>query len=446
MSVTVRFAPSPTGNLHIGNTRTALLNWLFARKKGGQLLLRLDDTDVSRSTEAFASGIQEDLAWLGVTHDVFDRQSDGVKRYAIAAEKLKASGHLYACFETAAELDRKRKRQLLRGLPPVYDREGLSLTAAGRKAFEDEGRKAHWRFKLDPVEVTWGDLVRGAQSVDCGSLSDPVLVREDGTYLYTLPSVVDDIHHAVTHVVRGEDHVANTAPQIQLFEALGATPPSFAHHSLLVNAEGGRLSKREGAMSLRDFRQAGFEAMAVASYAAIIGTSDPVEPHQTMDDLVEGFGFSKLSRSPARFDDGDLKLVNARLLHTRDFEDVEGELEAQGVGGGVLFWNTVRGNLELLADAKTWWDIANGDVDPVIGDEAEYCATAADMLPPEPWDATTWGAWTTALAQATKRKGRTLFAPLRFALTGQGRGPELAAFLPFIGRAAAQNRLLGKRG
>ncbi len=445
MSVTVRFAPSPTGRLHIGNTRTALINWLFARKQGGRFLLRLDDTDTKRSTKAFAEAIQRDLAWLGLDHDLFDRQSERVARYDAIAESLKADGRLYACYETAEELERKRKRQLLRGLPPVYDREGLNLGDSDRAALEGQGRRAHWRFKLQPVNVAWNDLVRGLQSVDCTSLSDPVLVREDGSYLYTLPSVVDDIDHGISNVIRGEDHVANTAPQIQLFEALGASPPEFAHHSLLVNVDGGRLSKRDGAMSLGDLAEAGFEAMAVASYAATIGTSDPIEPHQTMGSLVAQFDFSKLSRSPARFDAEELALVNARLLHGRSHEAVAGELERLGVGGGEGFWLAVRGNLEILADARAWWDVARGPVEPVIGDEVEYCATAAGLLPPEPWDGSTWTRWTTSVSEATKRKGRALFAPLRFALTGQGRGPELAVFLPFIGRDRAEARLNGRR-
>ena len=446
MSVIVRFAPSPTGRLHAGNTRTALLNWLFARKMGGRFLLRLDDTDLERSTEEFADGIQTDLAWLGVTHDLFDRQSARVERYEEIAQTLKDSGRLYSCYETADELERKRKRQLLRGLPPVYDREGLSLSDADKKKFEEEGRNPHWRFKLDPVNVVWDDLVRGSQSVDCASLSDPVLIRGDGSFLYTLPSVIDDADHQVTHVVRGEDHVANTAPQIQLFEALGFAAPQFAHHSLLVNADGGRLSKRDGAMSLEDFRKNGFEALAVASYAATIGTSDPVEPHQSMDALVARFDFAKLSRAPARFDPEELALVNARLLHGREFSDVADKLADLGVGEGEAFWLAVRGNLEYLADARSWWDIANADIDPVTTEEEEYCALAAEHLPPEPWDGTTWASWTGELSEIAKRKGRKLFAPLRFALTGQGRGPELAAFLPFIGRQRALARLNGRRG
>lgn len=444
MSVIVRFAPSPTGRLHIGNARTALLNWLFARKAGGKLLLRLDDTDTERSTEAFAEGIRADLAWLGLAHDLFDRQSTRAARYEAIAEKLKGEGRLYACYESPDELDRKRKRQLLRGMPPVYDREGLGLTDAQKATFEEEGRRPHWRFKLVQQNVVWNDAVRGLQSVDCASLSDPVLIREDRTYLYTLPSVVDDIDHGITHVIRGEDHVANTAPQIQLFEALSQPVPEFGHHSLLVNAGGGRLSKREGALSIADFREAGLEPMAVNSLAATIGTSDPVEPRQSLDELVLLFDLAKLSRAPARFDAEELTALNAKVLHGRSYPAVAGGLAELGVGGGQGFWHAVRGNLETLADAKSWWDIAEGPIAPVIGEEAEYLALAAELLPPEPWDGSTWGHWTGALAEASKRKGRTLFQPLRLALTGEARGPELGPFLIFIGRTRALERLGGR--
>lgn len=445
MTVVVRFAPSPTGRLHIGNARTALLNWLFARREGGKFLLRLDDTDTERSTEAFAQGIRDDLDWLGLAPDMSDRQSARSERYAQAADVLKAAGRLYACYETAEELERKRKRQLLRGQPPVYDREGLSLADEQRDAYRAEGRRPHWRFRLVRQSVVWNDLVRGLQSVDCASLSDPVLIRGDGSYLYTLPSVVDDVDHAVTHVIRGEDHVANTATQIQLFEAIGGgAVPEFAHHSLLVGADGGRLSKREGALSLADFREEGLEAMAVASLAATIGTSGPVEPHQSLDDLVGLFDFGKLSRAPARFDPDDLRALNARLLHDRPYAAVAGRLAAHGVGGGQDFWHAVRGNVAILADARHWWNVAQGPVEPQVHDEAEYLSVAASLLPPDPWDGTTWGTWTTAVAEQTRRKGRLLYQPLRLALTGEPKGPGLGPFLPFVGRDKALARLAGQ--
>jgi glutamyl-tRNA synthetase len=334
MSVTVRFAPSPTGRIHAGNIRTAMFNYLFARRAGGRLIFRLDDTDTERSTEAFARGIEEDLHWLGVEWAEKVRQSGRFGRYAEAVEKLKASGRLYPAYETSEELELKRKRQLARGKPPVYDRAALQLTDEDRARLEAEGRKPHWRFKLEQRDVVWDDLVRGRQHVDAVSLSDPVLVRADGTYLYTMPSVVDDIDLGITHVIRGEDHVTNTAPQIQLFEALGAAPPAFGHHNLLVGADGAALSKRDRTLSIAALREEGIEALAVASYSALIGTSDPVAPHASLDELARGFDFAKLSRAPARFDPHELRLLNAKLLHMLPFSAVAERLGAMGIGGG----------------------------------------------------------------------------------------------------------------
>jgi glutamyl-tRNA synthetase len=443
MSATVRFAPSPTGQLHAGNIRTALFNFLFARKTGGRFILRLDDTDKERSTEEFADGIREDLAWLGLEWTKEMRQSDRFALYDAAVERLKASGRLYPSYETSEELELKRKRQLARGKPPVYDRAALKLTAEDRAKLEAKGRKPHWRFKLESRDVIWDDLVRGRQHVDAASLSDPVLVREDGTYLYTLPSVVDDIDLGITQVIRGEDHVANTAPQIQLFEALGAAPPAFGHHNLLVGADGQALSKRDRTLSVAAVREEGIEALAVASYSALIGTSDPVAPHASLDGLVRGFDFAKLSRAPARFDPNELRLLNAKLLHMLPFGAAAERLAEMGVGGGEDFWEAVRSNLAVLADAKLWWQAVNGPIEPVMIDAA-LCGQAAALLPPEPWDGETWGQWSEAVKRATGAKGKALFAPLRLALTGREHGPELKLLLPLIGRARALARLEGK--
>lgn len=443
MSVTVRFAPSPTGRLHAGNIRTALFNFLFARKTGGRLLLRLDDTDAERSTEEFAEGIREDLAWLGLDWAKEVRQSDRHALYAAAVEKLKGIGRLYPAYETPEELELKRKRQLARGRPPVYDRAALKLAAEERARLEAEGRKPHWRFLLESRDVVWDDLVRGRQHVDAASLSDPVLVREDGTYLYTLPSVVDDIDLGITHVIRGEDHVANTAPQIQLFEALGAAPPAFGHHNLLVGVDGHALSKRDRALSIAALREEGIEALAVGSYAAIIGTSESVAPHASLDELVQSFDFAKLSRAPARFDPHELRLLNARLLHMLPFSAVAVRLRAMGVAGGEGFWDSVRGNLALLADARLWWQVVNGSIEPVITDPS-LCAQAAVLLPLEPWDGSTWEKFAAEVKQATGAKGKALFQPLRLALTGREHGPELKHLLPLIGRSRAVARLEGK--
>jgi glutamyl-tRNA synthetase len=452
MTVTVRFAPSPTGLIHIGNVRTALLNWLFARKQGGRFLLRLDDTDRVRSTEAFAAAIKTDLTWLGLTWDDTFRQSDRSARYEAAAAQLKQSGRLYACYETEDELDRRRKRQQARGLPPLYDRAALKLTTQERAALEAQGIQPHWRFRLAntgsggeriiSTPVVWDDLVRGTQTVDAGSLSDPVLIRADGSFLYTFTSVVDDIDTAITHVVRGEDHVTNTGVQIQLFEALGGRVPAFAHFSLLVDKDGSALSKRLGSLSVAGLREDGLEAMAICSHAALIGTSDPVVAYTSMAPLISGFDFTKLSRSPSRFDSDELAAVNAKLLHALPYAHVSGRLATMGVTGGETFWTIVRGNLGKLDDAAAWWAIVTGDIRPTIDDPA-FASAAAGVLPPEPWDTTTWSTWTNAVKAKTGAKGRALFHPLRLALTGRDTGPEMAALLPLIGRARTLARLQG---
>jgi glutamyl-tRNA synthetase len=453
MSVSVRFAPSPTGRLHVGNVRTAILNWLFARRNGGTFWLRLDDTDVQRSTEEFADGIRRDLDWLGLAWDREGRQSARTERYDAAAELLKNSGRLYACYETEDELDRKRKRQLARGLPPIYDRASLKLDAAERAKLEAEGRRPHWRFRLAnseedlsplPTIVSWNDLIRGDQTVDVGSLSDPVVIRADGTFLYTFTSVVDDAELGITHVIRGEDHVTNTGVQVQLFEALGREPPAFGHHSLLVGADGQALSKRLGALSVAGLREAGIEPMALASYTALVGTSDAIEAHADLGGLAELFAFDKISTAPARFDGEELKALNARLLHKQPFEAVAARLGEKGIGGGATFWLAVRGNLAVFDDVERWWGIVDGSIDPLVEDP-EFTARAAALLPPEPWDDTTWNTWTSALKAASGRKGRELFHPLRLALTGLEDGPELKLLLPLIGRAKVEARLLGRR-
>jgi glutamyl-tRNA synthetase len=443
MSVTVRFAPSPTGRLHAGNIRTALLNWMFAQQRGGRLLLRLDDTDRERSTEEFANGIREDLTWLGLGWDREVKQSDRFAIYDAAVEKLKASGRLYPAYETQDELELKRKRHLARGRPPVYDRAALKLADADRQKLESAGQSPHWRFKLETRDVVWNDLIRGEQHVDAASLSDPVLVRADGTYLYTLPSVVDDIDLGVTHVVRGEDHVANTAPQIQLFEALAAEPPAFGHHNLLIGPEGQALSKRERVLSIQGLREEGLEPLAVASYAATIGTSDTVAPRQSLQELVVRFSFGKLSRAPARFDVEELRALNARLLHALPYEAVAPALRDMGVEDGEAFWLAVRSNLAVLSDAGAWWQVVKGPLQPVITDAA-LCQQAAALLPPEPWDESTWERWAANVKHATGIKGKALFQPLRLALTAREHGPELKLLLPLIGQARAFARLEGK--
>lgn len=445
MTAVVRFAPSPTGRIHIGNARTALFNWLYAKKRGGTFILRFDDTDRARSTEEFARGIAEDLRWLGIAPDTTVRQSDRFDRYAAAADRLRGMGRLYACYETEEELDYRRKRQLAMHKPPIYDRAALKLTDGERAKLEAEGRKPHWRFLLDHRAVSWTDLVRGPQTIDCASLSDPVLVRADGSYLYTLPSVTDDIDLRVTQVIRGEDHVTNTAVQIQLFDLLGERVPEFGHHNLLTLASGEGLSKRLGHLSISGLRETGFEANAVASIAVLIGTSHAVEPIADLDDLMGMVDLSDVSHSAARFDEAELAALNARTLHRMPYEAVRARLDAAGIGGGEAFWMTVRGNLEKFADSEIWWRVVNGPVAPVVeADGAAVLSVARDALPPEPWDQTTWAQLTDAVKAATGAKGRALFHPLRLALTGRENGPELKALLPLIGRARARKRLAGE--
>lgn len=453
MAPVVRFAPSPTGLLHIGNVRTAVLNWLHARRHAGTFILRLDDTDRQRSTEAFAEAIRHDLAWLGLTWAREERQSLRHERYAQAAEKLRRLGRLYPCYETEEELERRRRRQLARGAPPIYDRAALRLEQADRQRLEAEGRRPYWRFRLAnteaskpfeplPTLASWVDLVRGDQSVDLGSLSDPVLVRADGTCLYTFSSVVDDIDFQVTDVIRGEDHVTNTGVQIQLFEALGAAPPAFGHHSLLVGPDGKALSKRLGHLSVAALREAGLEPLAILSQAALLGTPEAIEPHSNLDELAQRIELNRISRAPARFDEAELRALNARLLLLTPYAAVADRLRALGVAGGEAFWLTVRGNIVLLAEAAEWWAVVAGPIAPVIEDAA-FCARAAELLPHPPWDDSTWGVWSGMVRDETGRKGRALFHPLRLALTGREQGPELKALLPLIGPGKAAARLKG---
>jgi glutamyl-tRNA synthetase len=446
-AVRVRFAPSPTGRLHVGNVRTALINVLFARKAGGVFVLRFDDTDSERSRPEFVEAIRDDLRWLGLDWDEEAFQSARAARHAEVVAALKADGRLYACYETPEELEYRRRRQRARGLPPIYDRAGLALTDADRDRLEAEGRRPHWRLKLAHEDIRWDDLVRGPCHYDAAHLSDPVLVRADGTLLYTLPSVVDDIDMGISHVIRGEDHVVNTAVQIQLCRLLGGTPPAFAHLSLMTDAGGGGLSKRLGSLSVADLRDDGLEPMALNALLARLGTSDDVAPVASLADLIETFDITHFGRAAPKFDPADLTRLNARLLHGLDYDSARPRLAALKADAGPAFWEAVRGNLERFADVAEWHAVAFGDIVPRAGaaEDAGFLRAALEALPEEtagtPWDGDTWGAWTGALKAATGRKGKGLFMPLRLALTGQPKGPELAALLPLIGRARAADRL-----
>jgi glutamyl-tRNA synthetase len=435
----LRFAPSPTGRLHLGNLRTALINWLYTRSQNGRLLLRIDDTDLERSTAAHAASIETDLTWLGLDWDLFARQSDRFDRYALAATQLRESGRLYPCFETSEELELKRKLALARGRPPIYDRAALKLSSDQIASKIAAGEQPVWRFKLEAGAIAWDDLVRGPVEFHAENLSDPVLVRGGGVPLYTLSSVVDDAEYNVTHIIRGEDHVANTAVQIQLFKALGSPVPVFGHFSLISDAEGGKLSKRAGAMSLEELRAEGIEPMAVLSLLAKLGTSDPVEIRSDRATLIAEFDIGKFSRNRPKLDPEELWHLNARLLHELPYDAVADRLPT---GATEAFWLAVRGNITRIAEAADWWKICHEPIAPAV-DDAGFLAQAAQLLPSGTLDETSWAAWTGAVKAATGRKGKELFLPLRHALTGLDHGPELAKLLPLIGRERALTRLVG---
>jgi len=441
MTVKVRFAPSPTGKLHVGNIRAALVNWMFARQQGGTFVLRIDDTDTARSTKENEAAIKADLEWLGLKWDETFRQSDRFGRYTDVVEKLKADGRLYPCYETADELDMKRKIQMGRGMPPVYDRAALELTDEQKAAFEAEGRTPHWRFKLNvPARMNWTDLIRGDVSIDLAALSDPILIRGDGSFLYTLPSVVDDVDYGITHIVRGEDHVTNSAVQVQIFEAVGGKAPEMAHFALLTGKGGEGLSKRHGAMSIEEYRdEAGLEAMSIVSLLARVGTSEPIEAFAEPSALIDGFDFAKFGRSTAKLDPAELEVLNSKILHMTPYTMIADRLE----GVDEAFWEAVRPNLNKLSDIADWKKMVDGPVTPMIED-GEHMAKAAALLPSGDLSEGSWKAWTDAIKTETGVKGKGLFMPLRQALTGQNHGPDMASLVPLIGRDKILARLEGK--
>lgn len=447
MSVIVRFAPSPTGKLHVGNVRAALWNWLVARKYNGKFVLRIDDTDKERSTAAFEDGIRRDLEWLGLQWDDTFSQSDRFDRYDDIAAVLKKQGLLYPCYESADDLDRKRKLQRARGLPPVYDRAALSLSKDEIAQFEADGRKPHWRYKLSQKPVVWDDLIRGEVTVDTTNVSDPVLIREDGMYLYTLPSCIDDIEKGITHIVRGEDHVTNAAVQVEIMSTLigiigSGVLPKFAHHSLLVGADGTGLSKRLGSLSIEAMRDDGIEAASITSLLANLGTSQPVTADPNLLSLAEKFDFDKVGRAPARFDEGELLALNAKLLHETPFGDLRDRLEAMGISEAL--WTAVNGNIERIADLETWKTIVEGEISPLI-DDASFAEAASGLVPNDPLTEESWAEFTSAVKSETGAKGKALFMPLRKALTGKERGPEMGTLFALMGAEKARARLKGKR-
>ena len=437
--VKVRFAPSPTGYLHVGNARTALVNYLFARREGGVFLLRLDDTDTERGRPEFEQGLYDDLRWLGITWDEHAKQSDRFARYAEVAEKLKASGRLYPCFEGEDELASKRAALVKRKLPPIYDRGALNMTAEQRATAEANGKRPYWRFKLSDGAASWNDLVLGARNIKLGTVSDPVLIRADGSPLYTFCSVVDDADMDITHIIRGEDHVSNTAVQIDLFQAITKKPvPRFAHLPLISGGDGEKLSKRIGSISLKSLRKDGIEPGAITSYLARLGTNKDPAP-LPLAELAASFSLADFSRSPPRFDAKQLMSLNRKLLHHMEFDAVKDRLPEAATAA---FWEAIRGNIDMLAESRRWWEVVAEELTPPeLPGNAAVLHAALDTLPPEPWDEATWKPWTVAIAEATGAKGRDLFHPLRRALTGEEQGPEMARLLPLIGRDRVSRRL-----
>ena len=436
--IKVRFAPSPTGFMHIGNTRTALFNWLLAKKLGGKFMLRIDDTDRLRSKKEYEDAMRESLVWLGFKWSEEARQSARFDRYNEVKEKLMAEGRIYACYETPEELEIKRKRAMAKGLAPVYDRQALHYTAEDLAKFKAEGRKPHYRFKLLDGVIEWDDIVRGHCRYEAEKLSDPIIIREDGSYLYHLPSCIDDSDFGITHIVRGEDHTTNTASQIQMFEAIGGKVPTFAHLPLLTGTEG-KLSKRLGSLGVRELKAEGVEAMAICSFLAKLGTSDAIEPYYSLDELAASLDFTKLGRSQPKFDEEELKHFNTKVVRSMPYSLVKDRIDADET-----FWNNVRANLDVVDDVKVWEDICHKEVTPIIEDKA-LTDLAAELLPAETWTENTFNEWMSILKAQSGKKGRELFHPLRKALTALDDGPELKTLLPLIGYEKAKKRLLGQK-
>ena len=440
--IITRFAPSPTGFLHIGNVRTALLAWLQAKSQGGKFILRIDDTDRERSKKEYEVAIKRDLEWLGLEWDETYKQSERMDKYLAAKEKLIASGRLYPCYESQEELDMKKKNLMKRGLPPIYDRSSLKLTDSENKYFEDRGIKPHWRFMLNSEEITWNDRIRGEMSFKPENITDPILFKEDGNMTYTLASVVDDIELNITHIMRGEDHLSNSATHIQIFKALGIQKiPHLSHLSLLAS-KSGEISKRLGGFDVASLRDNGIEAMSINSFLAKIGTSDPVECFYSLDDLKKSFDISKFSKAPINYEFEDLQKFNAKMVHNMPFDMFQTRLNEIGITTTTEeFWKAMHGNIDTISDAKTWYDVCYGDITPVDSIDKEFLKISADLLQDVEWNESTWSIWTEKIKQQTNKKGKELFLPLRLSLTGYESGPEMKLLILLIGKDKVLQRL-----
>lgn len=442
-NVRVRFAPSPTGWVHVGNVRTALANFLFAKNAGGEFMLRIDDTDQARSEAKYEAGLKEDLAWLGVHWDLLEKQSERFDRYELAKQKLIESGRLYPCYETAEEIDIKRKMLISRGLPPIYDRSALNDTPEQRAKYEAEGRRPHWRFKLNHAPIVWDDMIRGKVEFDGSKLSDPVMFREDGVVLFTFATSVDDGELGITHIIRGEDHVSNTAMQVQIMEAMGHAIPVFGHMALLKMKEG-KISKRVGGGDIRSLREGGAFPLVLASYLAKIGTSDAIELADSMDALIKTFDINKFGRSMANYDSQELERLNQKMLQRIPYSEVQPVLAARGMDAiNAEFWEQIKPNLTTIDDTKDWWDVLFQPITPIINDQ-EFTHQAAGLLPQGEWNEGSWDVLVNAVKEKTGRKGKELFMPLRLALTGMEHGPEMKTVFALLGRERAEKRLKGE--
>ena len=439
----VRFAPSPTGYLHIGNFRTALINFLFAKNKNGHFMLRIDDTDDERSLKKYEDAIKEDLSWVGINWDSLEKQSSRLSYYDQALQKLLDKKRAYPCYETAEELSLKRKKQLSSGKPPIYDRSALNLSDSDIADLKAKGRSPHYRFLLDHKDVNWNDLVKGDSRYNMSNLSDPVIIREDGRVIYTLASVVDDIDFEVTDILRGEDHMTNSAAQIQLFEALESSPPNLGHLSLLTDISGAGLSKRMGSISLRDLKDEGFQPMAISSLLSKVGTSDAVEIFRDINQIISDFDISKFGKSKPKFDKNELRGLNSKLFKMLDFSDISNQLKKFNFKISSDFWELVKGNIENLEELELWWNIIYGNIEPKYNDE-NFLNTALETLPEGNFDKNTWTNWTSILMEETGRKGKELYNPLRMCLTGQNKGPEMATLVFLMGREKVLERLTNK--
>lgn len=439
----VRFAPSPTGYLHIGNFRTALINFLFAKNKNGHFMLRIDDTDDERSLKKYEDAIKEDLSWVGINWDSLEKQSSRLSYYDQALQKLLDKKRAYPCFETAEELSLKRKKQLSSGKPPIYDRSALNLSDSDIADLKAKGRSPHYRFLLDHKDVNWNDLVKGTSQYNMSNLSDPVIIREDGRVIYTLASVVDDIDFEVTDILRGEDHMTNSAAQIQLFEALESSPPNLGHLSLLTDISGAGLSKRLGSISLRDLKDEGFQPMAISSLLSKVGSSDAIEIFRDINQIISDFDISKFGKSKPKFDKNELRGLNSKLFKMLDLSDISNQLKKFNFKISSDFWELVKGNIENLEELELWWNIIYGNIEPKYNDE-NFLNTALETLPEGNFDKNTWTNWTSILMEETGRKGKELYNPLRMCLTGQNKGPEMATLVFLMGRVKVLERLTNK--